>query len=310
MKDFRHLSAKEQKRLSFIIISSKTNKKIQFTIPQYLVLLFICIVAVLTISATGFSYRLLAANRQLTLVNKQMYQLTEVNGLQADEIISLRKKSSTIEEKLADLTDLQNRVLNMVGLEDKSYENDTLASYLVTRSDLRASDFGEEELDPQLEMELLDELIKKQMENMEQLIADVEKQIEYVDSQPNLLPASGRIASPFGYRISPINRRMEFHSGIDIANKTNTEIKAAGSGIVTFAGYNGGYGRMVIISHGYGYTSVYAHNSKLQVNVGDKVSKGDIIANMGSTGRSTGPHLHFEIRKNGKPIDPKTVLEN
>lgn len=310
MKGFSHLSVKEQKKLSFIIISSKTNKKIQFTIPQYLVVLFSCIVAILTISAASFSYKLIVANQRLTLVNEQLYQLTEENGLQAQEIVSLRNKSSSIEEKLAGLTDLQNRVLNMVGLEEKPAESKSLASYLVSRSDLRVTTLEDEELDPQLEMELLDELIQKQMENMQQLIVDVEKQLKYIESQPNLTPASGRITSPYGYRISPINRRKEFHSGIDIANKTNTDIKAAGGGIVTFAGYNGGYGRMVIISHGYGYTSVYAHNSKLQVKVGDKVSKGDVIAKMGSTGRSTGPHLHFEVHKNGKPIDPKSVLEN
>nr|WP_279381036.1 M23 family metallopeptidase [Alkaliphilus hydrothermalis] len=144
---------------------------------------------------------------------------------------------------------------------------------------------------------------------MEKLVVDVEKQLKYIDSLPNLRPATGRLSSPYGYRISPISRRREFHSGIDIANTTNTDIVAAGSGIVTFSGYNGGYGKIVMISHGYGYTTVYAHNNKVLVKVGDRVKKGDLIAQMGSTGRSTGPHLHFEIRKDGKHINPKTVLE-
>ena len=310
MKGFPHLSVKELNKLSFIIISSKTNKKIQFTIPHWLVLISSALIVTLIVSAANFSYRLIIANHQLSLVNEQLYQLAEENNLQSDEISYLRNKSSTIEEKLAGLNDLQNKVLNMVGLEVKSEESKSIASFLVSRSDQRVSVIEDDDIDVELEMELLDELIGKQMETMEQLIVDVEKQLKYIESQPNLMPSTGRITSPFGYRISPINRKKEFHSGIDIANKTNTDVIAAGGGIVTFANYNGGYGRMIIISHGYGYTSVYAHNSKLLVKVGDKVSKGDSIAKMGSTGRSTGPHLHFEIRVHGKAVDPKTILAN
>lgn len=312
MKGFSHLSVKEQKKLSFIIISSKTNKKIQFSIPQWIVIASSILIISLIIGTANFSYKLIHANKELTYVNERLYQLAEENDLQADEITYLRTKSSTIEEKLAGLNELQNQVLNMVGLEAKAHENKSISTFLVSRSDPRGTVKEEdlEDIDFELEMEMLNELIEKQRDSMEQLIVDVEKQLKYIESQPNLMPSAGRITSPFGYRISPINRKREFHSGIDIANKTNTDVYAAGSGIVTFAGYNGAYGRMVIVSHGYGYTSVYAHNNKLQVKVGDKVSKGDVIAKMGSTGRSTGPHLHFEIRVNGQAVDPKTILEN
>lgn len=310
MKGFSHLSVKEQKKLSFIIISSKTHKKIQFSIPQWLVIVSSILVVALIIGTANFSYKLIITNHELTHVNQQLYQLAEENNIQADEIIYLRTKSSTIEEKLAGLNELQNQVLNMVGLESKPEEAKLISTLLVSRSDQRSAINRDDDYDYEMEMELLNELIEKQKDGMEQLIVDVEKQLKYIDSQPNRMPANGRITSPYGYRISPINRKREFHSGIDIANKTNTDIYAAGSGVVTFAGYNGAYGRMVIISHGYGYTSVYAHNNKLLVRVGDKVSKGDVIAKMGSTGRSTGPHLHFEIRVNGQAVDPKTILEN
>ncbi len=310
MKGFSHLSAKEQKKLSFIIISSKTHKKIQFSIPQWLVITSSILIVALIIGTANFSYRLIITNQELTHVNQELYQLAEENNIQADEIVYLRTKSTTIEEKLAGLNELQNQVLNMVGLEAKTDEPKMISTFLVSRSDQRTSINPEDDFDYELEMELLNELIEKQREGMEQLIVDVEKQMKYIDSQPNLMPATGRITSPYGYRISPINRRREFHSGIDIANKSNTDVVAAGSGIVTFAGYNGAYGRMVIISHGYGYTSVYAHNNKLLISVGDKVNKGDVIAKMGSTGRSTGPHLHFEIRVNGQAVDPNTILEN
>ncbi|MHB8157797.1 MAG: M23 family metallopeptidase, partial [Desulfocucumaceae bacterium] len=103
-------------------------------------------------------------------------------------------------------------------------------------------------------------------------------------------------------------KRSEFHDGIDIAAAYGSAIKAAGDGVVTFAAYKGSWGRLIIISHGYGYVSQYAHNSSLLVSVGDKVKKGEVIARLGNTGRSTGPHVHFSVAKNGNWIDPMDLL--
>lgn len=118
-----------------------------------------------------------------------------------------------------------------------------------------------------------------------------------------LWPTIGRISSPFG------KRGREFHTGVDIAAPVGTPVKAADSGTVTFAGWNGGYGRLIIVDHGNGFTTYYAHNSKLLVGVGDKVEKGQTISLVGNSGRSTGPHLHFEIRKNGEPLNPLNFFE-
>ena len=111
-------------------------------------------------------------------------------------------------------------------------------------------------------------------------------------------PAGGYVSSPYGYR------GREFHTGIDYANPSGSPIYAADGGTVTFSGWKGNYGKMIIINHGNGYETVYAHCSALSVTVGQKVAKGQRIASVGSTGRSTGPHLHFEIRKNGKHQNP------
>jgi murein DD-endopeptidase MepM/ murein hydrolase activator NlpD len=129
-----------------------------------------------------------------------------------------------------------------------------------------------------------------------------------LDARPDLVPTKGKVTSKFGYRTSPFTGRRQFHQGIDIANDKGTPIYAAGTGIVTFSGWNAGYGKTVIISHGNGYRSVYAHNNEYLVEAGQKVKKGDLIAKMGSTGKSTGPHLHFEIHSNGKQINPENVL--
>lgn len=115
-------------------------------------------------------------------------------------------------------------------------------------------------------------------------------------------PVRGRISSRFGQRWG----RM--HEGVDLAVNVGTPVRAAADGVVRFAGWNGGYGYLVVIDHGRGIETRYAHNSRLTVKRGQRVTRGTVIAMSGSTGNSTGPHLHFEIRQNGKPVDPLRYL--
>ncbi|MHB0980744.1 MAG: murein hydrolase activator EnvC family protein [Thermoleophilia bacterium] len=121
-------------------------------------------------------------------------------------------------------------------------------------------------------------------------------------------PVDGRISSPFGYRIHPIFKVKKMHTGVDMSASMGTPIRAADSGTVIQAGWRGGYGQAVVISHGDGLATLYAHQSKILVSVGDTVTRGDIIGKVGSTGYSTGPHLHFEVRVNGTPVDPMGYL--
>lgn len=121
-------------------------------------------------------------------------------------------------------------------------------------------------------------------------------------------PTSGPITSPFGYRIHPIFGTQIYHSGIDIGVDTGTPIVAADSGVVIEADWLGGYGYAVVIDHGNGLSTLYGHNSELAVSPGQSVQQGQVIAYAGSTGYSTGPHCHFEVRVNGSPVDPMGYL--
>lgn len=122
-------------------------------------------------------------------------------------------------------------------------------------------------------------------------------------------PASGRFTSPFGYRIHPISRTRRMHTGIDIANSSGTNIAASQNGKVIFTGYQGSYGKLIVIRHANGMETAYAHLSRISVSVGDTVTQGQSIGKMGSTGGSTGSHLHFEIRKNGTAVNPMNYLK-
>jgi len=121
-------------------------------------------------------------------------------------------------------------------------------------------------------------------------------------------PGYYKITSSYGYRNHPILKKKKLHTGIDIAVPSGTSVVAANSGKVIYSGYYGGYGNTVIIDHGGKISTLYAHNSKLLVKVGAQVEKGKVISKSGSTGLSTGPHLHFEVRENGQPVDPLKYL--
>ncbi len=125
---------------------------------------------------------------------------------------------------------------------------------------------------------------------------------------PNVRPARGWTTSRFGYRTSPFTGRPALHAGLDIAASPGSPVYAPADGIVTFAGYDEGYGKLVAVDHGYGYSTRFGHNSQLYVQVGQRVSRWDIIASVGNTGRSTGPHLHYEVRFNGIPKNPANFI--
>lgn len=118
--------------------------------------------------------------------------------------------------------------------------------------------------------------------------------------------AGGRISSHYGWRIHPVVQTPRMHTGIDYAVPTGTEVKAAEHGKVVFAGYQGGYGNLLVIKHNSTYRTVYAHLDRFKAKIGDWVNQGDVVAYTGNTGLSTGPHLHFEIRKNGLSLNPLT----
>jgi len=122
------------------------------------------------------------------------------------------------------------------------------------------------------------------------------------------LPCSGPLTSGFGYRVHPILGYRRFHAGVDFGAPHGTPIYAADSGVVIFSGWYGGYGRSIIVDHGDSLTTLYAHTSRVYVQEGQTVERGEAIAAVGSTGLSTGPHLHFEVRRNGEPVNPLDYL--
>lgn len=147
---------------------------------------------------------------------------------------------------------------------------------------------------------------EQQLEVLEQLLA--ERRLDDARQVAGLPVASGYQSSPFGLRRDPFHGRARQHKGVDFAAKRGTEIVAVATGVVTWSGRKSGYGWTVEVSHADGYTTLYGHNQRNLVQVGDLVQRGQAIALVGSSGRSTGPHLHFEVKKHGRQVNPETYI--
>ncbi|WP_299976454.1 M23 family metallopeptidase [Desulfobacula sp.] len=151
---------------------------------------------------------------------------------------------------------------------------------------------------------------QKQTLDFEHLIKLLEQKRNLLASTPSIKPVDGWISSRFGYRTSPFTGQKEFHAGLDISNKSGTKIIATANGRISYAARKMHIGNLVVIDHGHGRVTKYGHLKKLLVKPGQKVKRGDVIALLGNTGKSTGPHVHYEVRINGTPVNPLKYILN
>ncbi len=154
-----------------------------------------------------------------------------------------------------------------------------------------------------------DDIYTEEVQQQDLLLALRENR-ELMSVTPSIWPTEGHLSSRFGYRTNPVTGKSQLHAGLDIANRPGTPIIAPGKGVVTFAAWDGAYGNSVVINHGNNTATRYAHMQKFVVKEGQTVNRGDLIGYVGSTGRSTGPHLHYEVRIGGVPVDPMRYILN
>jgi murein DD-endopeptidase MepM/ murein hydrolase activator NlpD len=159
-----------------------------------------------------------------------------------------------------------------------------------------------------IDLEELKKQISASMDSVKDIKVYLGEQRDRFLATPQGWPAEGRITSGFGMRVHPISGVRKLHTGDDISLSRGTPLHATADGIVSFADRSAGNGNIVVLEHGYGYSTVYAHDSKILVHPGQKVKRGDIIAYSGSTGVSTGPHVHYEVWKNGQSVNPEPFL--
>ena len=199
-----------------------------------------------------------------------------------------------------------NTVSNLYEFKDEIEEIFNRPSYSYSKKIQEIEQIELEKLKSELEKE--ENELESEIEKIAaQSVVNGEGQVISSGSWP--VPGHSRISSPYGYRIHPIFNTKKMHTGIDIPAPTGTPAVAIDSGKVIFSGTKGGYGNTVMIQHDDGKVTLYGHNSKLAVSVGQRVEKGQVVSKIGSTGNSTGPHLHFEVRINGKHVNPVPYIK-
>ncbi len=244
---------------------------------------------------------------------KEIGNLTSINSSQKSEIEDLQKSSEDIKEHLEEnfrmLEDIKKTVGISPSAQSKSSESRIISLGISSPAALSGNGTGPDMSDKiagiESDFASLSDKIAAQKQLINDSLGPIKSQIAYLNAKPSIMPVTASITAGFGYRKNPFTSRgSEFHGGIDLGASYGQTVAATGDGIVIFSGWNAGYGKTVIISHGYGITTLYAHNSKLLVEQGDKVRKGQAISKAGSTGRSTGTHLHYEVKINGKNVNP------
>lgn len=239
-------------------------------------------------------------------VREQRATIDDARSHAREQLEALAARVSKLQGHVFRLDALGMRLANMAELEDFDFSAGNPPGMGGPNTHLQ------ENIDTSDVTAALDRLSNQLDERTDKLQA-IERLLLNRDLREQILPAAapvdgGWVSSLFGMRTHPISGRREMHQGVDFAGRAGSTIRAAGAGVVTWSGHQGGYGKMVEISHGDGYTTRYAHNKENLVTAGQRVEKGDAIALMGSTGHSTGTHVHFEVVHNGKVVNPKKYI--
>lgn len=243
----------------------------------------------------------------------RLSRLQEEKNIQAAQIRSFAIKIASLKKQLQKLSELDHKLrviadLEPVAPDNKPYgvggayvEDSLMDSVARKRQDLLIKKMHSE-------LEHLKVEAYIQQESFESLESFLRNKKLVLASTPSIWPTKGWVTSGFGFRKSPFTGRKEFHRGIDIATRIGTPVIAPADGIVAYRGVEGGLGLVLVINHGYGFKTRYGHLSKVLVKVGQRVKRGQKIALVGNTGRSTGPHLHYEVSLHGVPVNPRNYI--
>jgi murein DD-endopeptidase MepM/ murein hydrolase activator NlpD len=297
-----------KKKITFFILGNTGSIIKRTTVSRGVITCLTISIAVCLILFSIVIYDYL--NKQEKIVNQQ------------EEIVNQRKQLkafaadiNSLKSKLVDLKSFEEKIRNVANIEENADQENLFG----------VGGSIPEDFDTQIPItEKYNSLIREmheqtqqfnlaainQKKSFESLFNNLEDQRNLLAATPAIRPTDGWISSKFGYRTSPFTGLREFHQGLDIAARKGAPVLAAADGVVTFAGTKGLMGKLIVIDHGYGMITRYAHIHKMLKKRGDAVKKGDTIALVGNTGRSTGSHLHYEVHLDGIPVNPAKYILN
>jgi murein DD-endopeptidase MepM/ murein hydrolase activator NlpD len=307
-----------KKKLTLLIFDATGTPVRQTRVPRMLIPMaafaFMAVVVALYVGIADY-LRLRNNAQKLAGLRSALRVQEERIAHQQDQILLFSNKIDTMKNQLANLHDFEQKIRIIANLETDdgkaglfgiggSEPEDMEPKVMMTR------DYQEMVRDMHVELNEIDQASHTQEASFSTLFSKLEGKRNLLAATPSIRPVTGWISSRFGRRESPFTGRREFHRGIDIANRNGTPIIAPADGIVTHAGRKGLIGNLITIDHGFGMVTRYGHCRKILKKKGNHVKRGETIALMGNTGRSTGPHLHYEVRLNGVAVNPMNYFLN
>jgi len=297
----------EEGRLNILIFSKKSSKVKRLKISGVWLGFLALLICAFLFALVFFSWHYLKAREDSLLLTL----LREENQFQKSKLSLFADRISHLEDEIVRNREFDSKVRVVANLEPPPpyslgvggpTPKDIREEMILQRDQAGLIKQMKEDLE-RLSMEA--EVGQASLQRLEGLL---EGRREQLACTPSILPTRGWLTSGFGYRISPFAGTIQMHEGIDISNAIGTPIVAPADGLVVKVGREYGYGKVLVINHGYGMVTHYGHLHKADVKIGQKVKRGDLIAEIGNTGRSTGPHLHYEVRANNVPVDPRKYI--
>jgi len=294
-------------KYTIILMADLAGRMIRFSIPKNVVKIGVGFAACVLLFFVYVSYSMFMVNihmdevdrlREMSMIQKQEIQRF---ALKVDEFQGQLSRLEKFDKKLRIITALDSGV-QVAGKNDPF----GVGGPSTTDNFGPAAEKYTQGLLNQLDEDIvkLDTRALKQEISFHELDGYFKDQSSLLTSTPSIWPTRGWITSGFGYRVSPFTGMKEFHEGLDIATQLDAPVTAPANGVVLTVSQDNGFGNLVEIDHGYGIVTRFGHNSKVIVKRGEHVKRGQIISRVGSTGRSTGPHVHYEVRLHGVPVNP------
>lgn len=275
----------------------------------------IAIALVISIGFIGASFYFSKQYQALSSEKNQLVELRRQAKLQKIQVERFSKQVRNIEDEVARLERFEKKLRGITSLENSAGSDEKSwgvgGSYglagasFSTSLEQDAKTLAEK---VSFSLENLTNQTKIQAISFQELDEFFKNQTSLLSSTPSIWPLRGWVTSGFGFRKSPFTGLRERHEGLDIAARFGSPVRATADGVVSVSGRGYSYGKVVEVDHGYGLVTRYGHNSKHLVKVGDRVKRGQIVAEVGNTGRSTGPHLHYEVLLHGVPVNPKKYI--
>jgi murein DD-endopeptidase MepM/ murein hydrolase activator NlpD len=299
------------KKITIMFLSEGARKVRQIKVPK-------CLFTWLVLAAFcggGFLTWMVRDYREVKSEVPELSRLRKENRQQRVQLLALAQKIDQVSLKMQQLQEFDHKLKVMVNMEVGEEEG----SFVGVGGSTTAAFDPDQVMEKShrnlvrlmhQSLETLDDEIEICTREKKELSNYLENQKAMLRCTPSVWPTKGWISSSFGQRISPFTNQKEFHQGLDICARTETPVVAPADGVVASLGSNHGYGKMLTLKHGYGLKTRYAHLHKILVKKGEYVKRGQTIALVGNTGRTTGPHLHYEVHLNGMPVNPMRYILN